>query len=137
MRKKWIPTIEYVAWTNMKSRCYNSNNKCYHHYGGRGIEVCNEWLNNYPQFLQDMGEKPKGYELDRIDNNKGYSKENCRWIDHTTNNRNRRNTRRVSINNVEYSIRELSEEYNLKYQLICDRWKRGLRGKELIKPPTK
>lgn len=77
--KKSLP--EYTAWLGMKARCYNK--KTYQHYdryGGRGIKVCDEWLHNFDQFYKDMGKKPApNYQLDRINNDGDYCKENCRW----------------------------------------------------------
>lgn len=70
---------EYMAWTNMKSRCYNPKATQYADYGGRGITVCAEWLNSFETFLADMGRCPVNLTLERIRNHEGYSKANCKW----------------------------------------------------------
>lgn len=87
---------EYDIWVAMKQRCYNTNHKEYFRYGGRGIVVCDEWVNSYDQFIKDMGKRPdKTYSLDRINNNMSYSKENCRWTTKSIQSYNQR----ISIDN--------------------------------------
>jgi hypothetical protein len=117
-----IRTKEYRVWENMKERCYNKNHKSYKDYGGRGIIVCSEWVSSFESFLEDMGEAPgKEFTIDRIDNDAGYSKANCRWATKRQQARNRRSSTRVQWEGSTCTVVELSEKIDLPASLIYQR----------------
>lgn len=93
-------TPEYTTWEGMLSRCYNKKSVKYMYYGGRGITICDRWKENFPSFLEDMGNKPsKSHTLDRIDNDGNYEKSNCRWVTMTHQNRNTRSKKGIYLAN--------------------------------------
>ena len=100
-----------LAYKNMLDRCYNPSNASYKHYGNRGIEVCSEWLSSRDCFIEwSLGNGHRmDYSLDRIDNSKGYSPDNCRWADIKTQLRNQRRNRLISYNNETKTITEWAE----------------------------
>lgn len=85
-------TRTYRVWTNMKARCQDTGHQAYENYGGRGIWVCDEWQ-RFEQFLDDMGFCPEGLTLERMDNEDGYFKENCKWASRSEQNSNKRSGR--------------------------------------------
>ena len=95
IKKSEMP--EYRAWRSMRDRCLNPNENKYPIYGGRGIRVCEQWLNSFECFLSDMGFKPSPkHSIDRVDVNGNYEPQNCVWADATQQQNNRRNNRRIT-----------------------------------------
>lgn len=104
-------TKEYRAWQHIKTRCLNSKSKNYTAYGGSGVTICSEWAESYERFLYDMGRAPSPkHSIDRIDNNKGYSPDNCRWATSLEQNLNRKVTRMVMYNGEMTPLRMLSKD---------------------------
>ncbi len=110
-------SITYSSWRDMRTRCENKNTKSYYRYGGRGINICKRWL-KFENFLEDMGEKPKDLSLDRVNNNKGYFKENCRWATRSEQCRNRRTSRLIKYKGETKTLAFWAEKFNLKSETL-------------------
>ena len=91
------PSNEYYTWSRMRSRCQNTNNPSYPDYGGRGITVCERWM-DFLNFRHDMGPRPPGTSIDRINNNGNYEPSNCRWASNSEQANNKRNNRLIIFN---------------------------------------
>ncbi len=117
-RMKW--TREYETWCSMKRRCQSDTTKNWSDYGGRGITICDRWK-MFENFFFDMGEKPEGMTLDRVDNNKGYSPENCRWASRTEQANNRRSNRWITYNGETLTLKQWAEKLGLNYRVIWAR----------------
>jgi len=121
----------YRTWAGMISRCTNIKEKNYRHYGGRipPITVCKRWSdtkNGFQNFLKDMGEPPTNkHQIDRINNNKGYYKSNCRWVTSKENNRNRRSNHLLKYKRKELCFSEWEEITGIKQTMIRRRIKDG------------
>lgn len=119
-------TKQYKAYIGMKQRCSNPNYKQYKDYGGRGISVCKRWEESYENFLQDMGDRPKGKELDRINNDGNYEPGNCRWVTSLENKKTSSNTRKIDYQGVTYSLTELSSLLGIPPSTLSYRIKKGI-----------
>lgn len=114
----------YNAWAGMVQRCTNPRTTIWSDYGGRGITVCERWL-DFRSFLEDMGERPDGLTLDRIDNNRGYEPGNCRWTDGYTQANNRRNNVALTHNGETHNVSEWARILGIKVDTIHMRLRRG------------
>lgn len=126
-------TKEYGIWANMKTRCFNPNRKTYINYGGRGITICDRWINSYENFLEDMGTCPEGLTIERIDNNGDYEPGNCKWA---TTKEQAYNTRRNVW--IEYGgKRMVRNDWIKKVGIVWGTWrywlKKGLTEEEVLR----
>lgn len=113
-------TPTYNIWASMTQRCGNPNNDKYQYYGGRGITVCERW-HSFENFLADMGERPLRHSLDRIDNNRPYSPDNCRWTTMRTQNRNRRSNILVEYRGETMCLVDWADRLGANYETLRQR----------------
>ena len=106
----------HCTWKNMMQRCHNKNNPGYPDYGGRGVKVCDRWR-TFENFYADMGDKPEGMSLDRVNVDGDYAPDNCRWADDFIQARNKRNS--ITVDGIE--LKYLAEELGIPYSTLFGR----------------
>lgn len=124
-------TTTYRIWIGMRTRCENPNSPSYPRYGGRGITVCERW-GDFEAFMADMGKRPAGLSLDRIDNDAGYSPENCRWSSRREQQNNRYVNVKITYHGLVKTAAEWAREFQMPVYLIYARHKRGWRADEIF-----
>lgn len=127
----------YQSWRKMKYRCRNSDDPAYPRYGGRGIDYCDAW-ESFEQFYADMGDRPAGTSIERIDNSKGYYKENCCWATRYAQSNNRRNNILVDFQGSQMTLSQAAKLAGVSYKLAHKRMKKGWSLEDaLFKPHMK
>lgn len=130
----------HEVFLSIKQRCNNPRSKSYKNYGGRGIKVCDEWgdrkfgYRRFEKWALGNGYR-EGLSIDRIDNDKGYSPENCRWADWKTQSNNKRTNRVFDVDGAEMTLKQISESFGVPYDLLRLRIKRGWEIKTAITVP--
>ena len=130
-------TRTFKSWDSMKQRCFNPNSKDYASYGGRGVTVCADWINDFPRFLSDMGERPEGCSLDRIDNNGNYEPSNCRWADAVEQQRNTRVSKRLTVGGVTKPLIEWASDVGVRYSTLLKRINAGWTPEKIVGQPSR
>lgn len=128
-------TPEYRTWEAMNARCHNKEAKGYTNYGGRGIVMCQSWRVSFQQFAVDMGPRPAGHSIERIDNNGPYAPDNCRWATRTEQANNRRNTVRITANGATRTLADWSRITGLAWHTIYNRLVSGWTGADAVNTP--
>ncbi len=126
----------YHTWAGMIARCSNPKNKRYKDYGGRGITVCDRWK-SFENFLADMGEKPQGTSIDRIDYSKGYSPDNCRWATAKEQARNKTNVPLYEYDGIKRSAPEWAEVTGINIGTLKDRLYAGWTTERALTTPVR
>ena len=129
-------TALYVSWRAMKQRCLNPKNRGYSTYGGRGIRICEEWLDfsGFEAWAKANGHKD-GLTLDRVDPNKNYEPCNCRWATAKEQSENRHNACFVTVDGVTLNVAEWSKLTGIFITTLYKRYHAGVRGKDFITKP--
>lgn len=127
---------EYKVWAAMKDRCGNPDNKHYARYGGRGLRVCDEWIDSFETFILDMGPRGAGMSIERIDNSLGYFASNCRWATRKEQQNNRECNRVLSVNGEKRTLKQWSEAMGICHETIRGRLRRGWPVERAVSQPA-
>lgn len=127
-------TPTHQSWAGMFQRCNNPKSKGFARYGGRGISICEDWL-VFENFMRDMGERPDGTSIDRIDNDGNYEPSNCRWATQKTQTNNRSVTRTITANGQTLPLTEWSALIGVKPITLEKRVKAGWSDHDVINTP--
>lgn len=125
---------EYHTWRGLKGRCENPTHKQYPAYGGRGITLCDRWRDSFESFYADMGPRPAGTTLDRIDNDGPYSPDNCRWATAYEQQNNRRSNVRITLDGETRTMKQWAMHFGIPYPVVKDRRANGVTGADLFAP---
>lgn len=126
---------EYKVLKSLIQRCVNKNCPAYPDYGGRGIKVCDRWLYSFEAFFEDMGKRPKGHSIERIDNTGNYEPSNCKWATQQEQVNNRRSNTLLTCNGKTQTIAQWKREMGLKRNNIEERLKHGWSIDQAINTP--
>lgn len=130
-------TRTWITWQSMKARCYNPDEPHYGIYGGRGVKICKEWLESFESFLRDMGERPNGKTIDRIDTNGNYEPGNCRWATSFEQAQNRRDTIWIEFEGERKTLLGWAAKVRLPAHLIGWRIKKGWSARAALFTPVR
>lgn len=125
---------EWATWKSMRERCVRPKAPAWEHYGGRGITVCERWLESFENFYADMGPRPDGMTLDRIDNNGNYDPGNCRWATMEEQQNNRRSNVLVTLDGETKTLKQWATHFGVPYPVVKDRRSKGVEGAALFAP---
>lgn len=116
----------YQSWAGMKYRCLNPRSQQFKNYGGRGIKICKRWLKSFAAFLSDMGGRPDGLTLERIDNNGNYTPKNCRWATRAEQRINQRSCHYVIVKGEKLTLRHAAHKYDKSEATVLRRIRNGM-----------
>jgi len=131
-------STEYRTWANMKNRCYNTRSKRFNDWGGRGIKVCDRWIDSFENFLEDMGKKPTPqHSIDRIDNNGNYTPSNCKWSTTIEQSNNKNNNVVLEYKGRKLTISEWSRVTKITDKVLYSRISKGWNVEKTLTTPIK